>query len=119
MTEIHRSADCGNSPKNGLAEDIAVALETRGVEFLTDMLDPGVEWRHEDGVSSTATDVVNRVAAADVPQSLSIDHVVSHGKVAAVIGSTRDEQRERRFCHVLEFTSAAFKKIRRIESFAA
>lgn len=111
MTRIHRSADCGNSPKNGLAEDIAVALETRGVDYLFSILDPDVAWRHPGGVATSAEAVADQVAVGDAPDSVTIDHVVSHGKVDRGQGA-------RRFCHVLEFSTATFKKVRRIESFA-
>ncbi|MBA2668194.1 MAG: hypothetical protein H0U69_14290 [Trueperaceae bacterium] len=117
MTHIRRSADCGNSPKNGLAEDVAVALETRGVDVLTPILDPEVEWHHPNGVVTSARSVADQVAIGVAPNSVTIDHVVSHGKVAAVNGTTERGQGERRFCHVLVFTSTTFKKVRRIESF--
>lgn len=60
MTHIRRSADCGNSPKNGLAEDVAVALETRGVDVLTPILDPEVEWHHPNGVVTSARSVADQ-----------------------------------------------------------
>lgn len=117
MTNIQRSADCGNSPKNKLAEDVAVALETGDADFLTGLLDPKVEWRHPGGIVRTARGVVDGVGNGDMPNSLVIDHVVSHGKVAAINGTRKSSHNEERFCHVLEFTSATFKKIWRIESF--
>lgn len=117
MTQVHRSADCGNSPKNGIAEDIAVALETKDIELLTIVLDSGVVWHHAGGVVTTALLVVDQVATANSPSAVTIDHVISHGKVAAVNGTTKRGKHEGRFCHVLEFTSVKFHRVRRIESF--
>jgi hypothetical protein len=38
MTRVDRSADCGNSPKNKMAEEIAVALEARNIDYLSTIL---------------------------------------------------------------------------------
>lgn len=41
MARINRSTDSGNSPKNMVVEDIAVAIEMRDTGFLSTILDPG------------------------------------------------------------------------------
>lgn len=44
MVEITHSKDCGNSPKNQFAEQIAIAAELRDGEFLAGALAPEAEW---------------------------------------------------------------------------
>ena len=38
MTEIHPSPDCGNSPKNRFAQEIALALETNDRPVVIDFV---------------------------------------------------------------------------------
>lgn len=117
MTRIIRSADCGNSPKNKIVEDIAVALETRDINFLSTILDYDAVWNYVDGTATTAETILNQVSAQDKPTSLTIDRVMSHGKVGAVNGVISQGKTKRRFCHVIEFTSVKCNQVRRIESY--
>ena len=44
MTEVERSGDCGNSPKNKLLEDLSVALYTSDAEFVLDRVTDDIQW---------------------------------------------------------------------------
>ncbi|ALS99894.1 nuclear transport factor 2 family protein [Lacimicrobium alkaliphilum] len=117
MSQVSRSADCGNSPKNKMVEDIAIALETRDTDFLRSILDPEVMWNYVGGTVTTSAAILVQVGELDKPTSLTVDHVISHGKTGAVNGYTRKGKSEQRFCHVIEFTSVKCNRIRRIESY--
>lgn len=117
MTEVSRSSDCGNSPKNRMAEDIAVALATQDTDFLSQVLDPGAHWSHPGGTRTTAEAILEQVASGGAPASLAIEHAISHGKVGAVSGSVVREAGRFGFCHVIEFTSVKCSRVRRIDSY--
>ena len=116
MTNVQRSADCGNSPKNKIAEDLAVGLETG-------MLDPSIllddlVWRDAAGATRVSRDdVLEHLATRLAPVSLTIDNVTSHGKVAAVSGTAKLGDGAERFAHFIRFVSAGAKQVAEIESF--
>ena len=116
MTRVNRSTDCGNSPKNKMVEDIAIAMEMRDAKFLAGILDPEATWTNPDSRGISAEAMLQLLMKKDKPRVLTIDHIMSHGKVGAANGST-GAKGEQRFCHVIEFTSTKCNKIRRIESY--
>lgn len=118
MTQVNRSTDCGNSPKNKMAEDIAIALDTRDTDFLSAILDSEAVWHYVGGTATTVEAILDQVVAVNKPASLTVDHVMSHGKVGAVNGNVKRGKSEQRFCHVIEFTSVKCTRVRRIESYA-
>ena len=113
MTTIQRSADCGNSPKNKLVEDLAIAFETGTPE--TDVLAGDVRWNRADGhcLSGSAA-VSDGIASTTPPGNLVIERVSSHGKVGSALGRADS----RTFAHFFEFASAAAKAVVRIDSFS-
>lgn len=120
MTDITPSRDCGNSPKNQFAEQIAIALETGDIDFLSDVLDDGIAWETADGEMTGSEAVLVQMAQVDKPSQLRIDHVITHGKVGAVNGvaDSKGVGRARRFCHVLTFTNTKCQTLRRVTSFS-
>ena len=110
MTRITRSADCGNSPKNRVFEDLAVALE--GGTWETSGPSGDVAWSRADGSRVTGSEAI-AAASAGSPRDIRIDHVVSHGRIGAVSGVTDGEA----FAHMFEYTSAGMKQLARIDSF--
>lgn len=117
MTEISGSVDCGNSPKNKLVQDVAIFLETG--EGTSDGLHEDVVWsdRGQEPIKGR-TAVQREVDSAAKPTSLRVDHAISHGRVGAVNGdATLANGHTRRFCHVIEFTSAAAKAVASIHSY--
>lgn len=115
MVEIKGSNDCGNSPKNKLVEDIAIALEIGNVA--PDLLGEGVVL--DDGVHTSGRDAVcARLSTTAEPQSVRIEHVTSHGKIGAASGKTvLADGHTRRFCHMLEFTSVKAVQIAVISTY--
>lgn len=117
MTKLNRSADCGNSPKNKMVEDIGIALEVRDTEFLSSVLDSEAVWSCSSSIATTTEKILHTLSSLDKPAALTIDHVMSHGKVGAVNGFAEGRKGEQRFCHVIEFTSTKCNRVKRIESY--
>lgn len=117
MAQVNRSTDCGNSPKNKMMEDIAIALETRDTDFLSAILASEAVWNHVGGTATTAEAILDQIGVLNKPSSLIADHVMSHGKVGAVNGTVKRGKSEQRFCHVIELTSTKCNQVRRIESY--
>ncbi|AKM06623.1 hypothetical protein [Pelagerythrobacter marensis] len=110
MTQLTRSADCGNSPKNKAVEDLAIALE--GGPWCGDLLDENTVWDPPAGDRVTGARAIE-AAIADRSQAIRIDRVATHGKSGAASGSADG----RRFAHVITFTSASAKNVAAIDSF--
>lgn len=117
MTKLIGSADCGNSPKNKMVEEIGIALEKRDTEFLASILDPEVVWGYSSSIRTTAENILDTLNTLDKPAALNIDHVMSHGKVGAVNGHAERSEGKQRFCHIIEFTSTKCNRVKRIESY--
>ncbi|MEK3904342.1 hypothetical protein [Paenibacillus sp. FSL R7-0179] len=85
--EIQLSGMCGNSPKNKLAEDLAVALITGDTKTLTHLLsgDASVELVGSERYPLSA--VLQGEASVPELTLLTIEHAISHGKIAAVSGN--------------------------------
>jgi hypothetical protein len=119
VTEIVRSPDCGNSPKNLFAQETAVALATGDLEFILDHIDDDVDWRiagRERLRGKTA--LANRLRDVPEPAALTVHHVMTHGKVGSVNGTMIfPGGRTREFCDVYEFTNARGNAIRTITSY--
>lgn len=116
MTEITGSPDCGNSPKNRLVQNLAVALETGqppGCSLADD-----VNWHRPVGILSGREPVMEALSGVTMPRAVTIHHAIAHGKVGAANGVTRlADGSERRFCHVFRFTSAAARAVDEITSY--
>ncbi|WBU64066.1 hypothetical protein [Paracoccus aerodenitrificans] len=114
---IEGSGDCGNSPKNRLAQDIAIGLENGDLD--AELLADDVIWRTASGaVIKGAAAVVAAVRKADRPSDITVDHAISHGKVGAANGITGlSGGKMRGFAHMIGFTSTSAKKIEAISSY--
>lgn len=117
MTNVNRSTACGNSPKNKMVEDIAVALETDDARFISAILDSGGVWNDADSGEVVWEDILSELRGQNKQDVVTIDHVMSHGKLGAANGHAKRGKTGQRFCHVIEFTSAKCNKIRRVESY--
>ncbi|ABI76226.1 hypothetical protein HNE_0023 [Hyphomonas neptunium ATCC 15444] len=117
MTRIVRSPDCGNSPKNLLAQEIAVALECGETP---DALSDACAWQTRGGALLAGKAAIAEALSDQArPAALTIHHALSHGKVGAASGETTlEDGRVRRFCHVVEFSTAAGRRVKAISSFA-
>lgn len=117
MTQINRSADCGNSPKNTTTECIGVALETLDMKQLQGLLAETVSWRLPELTLTGVDAIANYLSGQSAPITLDIDRVVSHGKVGAVNGVSVSGNTQGRFCHLIEYSSVKCERVVRIESY--
>lgn len=85
--EIQLSGMCGNSPKNKLAEDLSVALLTGDTKTLNHLLTDDSVVELVGGERYPLSSILE--GAASIPEllKLTIEHAISHGKVAAVSGN--------------------------------
>ncbi len=112
---VKKSSDCGNSPKNDLVQNIAIALFEGDVAFLNDVVSEDFEWQ----VSSAKT--LTKIGASPLEvrkmTSIEIDLAISHGKSGTVSGVLKSNTSEKRFSIIIEFTSASGKKVRRATNY--
>lgn len=112
------STDCGNSPKNTLLQDLAIAFAKHDAEFLLGRVTDDIRWETVGGRV-----VEGREAFAQALQTLGsvtelmIDHVMSHGRVGAVNGLATHRDGAREFCDVYEFANAKAERVRSIRSY--
>lgn len=120
MTKIERSKDCGNSPKNQLVEDLAVALALGDRHAVAHLLTTDAFWRIVGGKAFRGREAVLQALEhrdGDSIEKLIILHVVSHGKSGAVDGTIQYRDAERGFCHVFEFGNAKGTSVSAIISY--
>ncbi len=112
------SADCGNSPKNTLLQDIAIAFAKRDAEFLLGRVTDDIRWEVVGGRVVEGREAFARAlqTLGSVTQ-LTIDHVMSHGRVGAVNGVAAHRDGAREFCDVYEFANAKAERIKSIRSY--
>ncbi|SDD93897.1 hypothetical protein SAMN05421538_10371 [Paracoccus isoporae] len=116
-TKVEGSGDCGNSPKNRLAQEIAVGLETGGLS--RDLLAEDVVWQRADGREIAGAEaVLAALSEVQAPRRVVVDHAISHGKVGAANGiSTGRDGKARGFAHVIGWSSTSAKKVAVVRSY--
>lgn len=116
MPEVIRSPDCGNSPKNALAEDIALALMGVG-ELPETLLAPDAVWDRASGALSGRDTIAAAVAAITPPDRIRVEQVATHGRAGSVSGRITRGGETRLYCHVIRFTSPAARQVAQLVSF--
>lgn len=119
MTKAQRSADCANSPKNAVAEDIAIHLLTRESAALSKRLsdDATFEVFGKTRLQGHG-DILKLIENGLVPTltALHIDHALTHGKIGAVNGSFRTEDgSDRGFCVMLTFANTKAERVQQVK----
>ncbi len=115
MTEVRRSPDCGHSPGNARAEQIALALMGVGT------LDQAVLAEAASGTGRKARSPAGlRLRPPRPPRAadlIRVEQVVTHGRAGSVSGRVTRDGTTRLFCHVIRFTSASAKQVAQLVSF--
>lgn len=121
MTDVTRSSDCGNSPKNILAESLAIALATGDIGGVFAATGENVQWRivgNEPIAGAEKVAEALRAGAGRKPKRVVIGHVMTHGRSGAVNGTVEFAGGKlREFCDVFEFSSAKGTHVSRITSY--
>lgn len=120
MTKVVHSKDCGNSPKNQLAENLAVALIEGDQRTVSQLVTDDIIWSIIGGESILGRGAVLRALPMvnDTPDGmLTVLHVVTHGKSGAVNGTFQHPAGSMSFCEVFEFSNAKGTSVSRITSY--
>jgi hypothetical protein len=124
MTKIVCRDDCDNAPRKGLLRDFNAAFANNDVEAILDYLAADIEWRVIGNRTFQGKEAVEgglREMAGDEPAvELRIDHILTHGKEAALDGVlTFESGRQIAFCDVYVFSGhARSARIREMISYA-
>jgi len=101
---------CGNSPRMALIRDFNVALATGDLDDALAMLADEVTW-HRVGVSSLEGKAVVSAWLADslatLPTAMTIETILSHGKLASASGTVVREGESWAMAEVYHFRSTA------------
>lgn len=117
MTRVARSPDCGNSPTNAKAEEIALALMGVG-DLRVDLLAEGASWERFGAAVTGRAAIAAALGDQPAHDWIEVSEVVTHGKAGSVSGRMqRAGEPPRIFCHVIRFTSAKAAQIAQIVSF--
>lgn len=118
MTRVERSNDCGNSPKNKFAQEVAVAIEGCDAASLASALAEGATWCNASGETLGRAAFLESVSNATKPTRIVIDRVLSHGRSGAVDGMAHmGPEHVRRFCHIIHFANAKGDRVAHISSY--
>ena len=118
MSRVNRSNDCGNSPKNMFAQEIAIAIEKGDAAFLGEALVEDATCSLADGAEVSRDEFLNGLKSGRTkPTTISVDRVVTHGKAGAVDGVSKMDRTVRRFCHVIHFANAKGDRVNCISSY--
>jgi hypothetical protein len=121
MTEVYRSEDCGNSPKNLFVQEMSIALALRDLDPILEGTADDIRW-----VVVGSSLVEGKVAFAEKlgvdrsaqTEAVIIHHVITHGKAGAVNGTIRGKDESvRHFCDFYEFTNAKGNRAQVITSY--
>lgn len=113
---VKRCADCGNSPKNGFVEDVAVALLGADQDAASGKLARDAVLEIVGATLVAGRDeIVRGLSPAD---SLEVASVVSHGRAGAVSGILTRKGATARFSMVMRFTTAKADAVSLIEIYS-
>lgn len=108
---VKKSKECGNSPKNELAQDIVIALFKGDRDFLGKVVGNGFEW--QISTSKVITNVGSTPPEVNGATAIEVDLSITHGKSGSVSGVLKTKDSKKQFSVILEFTSASAKKVQR------
>ncbi|MDJ0755298.1 MAG: nuclear transport factor 2 family protein [Ardenticatenaceae bacterium] len=118
MAKIIRSKDCGNSPKNQLVEDLAVALLSGDLQTASALTTEDVQWHTADGNALHGREAL--LEEVDKTRSflqLTVLHAVTHGRSGAVNGEIQTKRSAEGFCFVFEFANIKGTSVRQITAY--
>jgi hypothetical protein len=119
MTEIRRSKDCGNSPKNQLLQNLVLAFARADVSQISELVTSDVRWLPVGRNPVSGAEAIAKAITHYGPATrITIDHVISHGKAGAVNGVIEFGRERRAFCYVFEFGSAKGSNVCGITSYS-
>lgn len=117
MTDIRRSRECGNAPKNSFVQEAAITAEVGRLD--PDHLDDDGIWKRSLGETLIGKSAaLNRRGQTPTPSAVTIERAISHSRIDAAHDKATDlKGLGRRFCHVAEFRTARADRIALIKSY--
>ena len=117
--KVIRSSDCGNSPKQKLLEDMSVALAGADAGLIDSLTVPELVWLHVGGNPVEGQDaVLSAIRQSGPATEVSIERVVSHGRVGAVNGIITRGGKRTAFCHMFEFNNTKCTHVKSISTYS-
>lgn len=122
MAEINCAEDCGNSPKKAFLKEFHTAIAKRDREFILENISDGIRWNIVgDQLRQGKSDYAQKLEQmlSEEIAVLTIDHIITHGRDAAVSGTKQLANGETiAFCDVYVFSGFGKKaKVKEIDSF--
>lgn len=124
MTKIICLENCENSPRKGMLRDLNTAFARNDANEVLAQLADDVQWRMVGDRTFQGKEAVEealRSMAGDQPATeLRIDHILTHGREAALDGVlTFESGRQIAFCDIYVFSSTSKSaRIREMNSYA-
>ena len=119
MITINTCGGCGNSPKARTLQDFVTAIVVADSDLLSRLVSDDVLWTAVGAKPVRGASAVCRALVRHGPaSSLTINHIVVHGRSGAVDGTSEYRRKRRAFYIVVDFTSAKGQRIRGITSFS-
>ena len=122
MTKITVNADCGKAPKKQIFLDLNIAYARAEIDAVLENLSQDIVWRilgeFEMRGLAEARSALQYMQDVDT-RELVVESIITQGAEGAINGLiTTAAGRSYNFCDVVQFTSAAGKKIKSIRSYA-
>lgn len=114
--KVKRCADCANSPKNGFAEDVAIAVLGADRSGLNSRLAQDAVLDIVGAARIAGRDEI--IAGLSPAHSVEVDTVVTHGRAGAVSGTIGRAAKQARFSMVLRFATAKADAVRLVELYS-
>ncbi len=119
MTTINIRGNCGNSPKARTLQDLVTAIALADPDLIARIVSNDVVWNPVGAKSVSGASAVCRALVRHGPaSSLTIHHLLTHGRGGAVDGVSEYRGKRRAFYIVVDFTSAKGQKVAGITSFS-
>lgn len=116
-TKITTSGQCKNSPKNQALESIALALLTADGSEVSNWLCGDTHWYLETGELLIGEKILPHLNGHNVPETIEVTHVITHGKSGAVNTLLVSKAGKFRRCDLIEFSTVKMNKIAKIMTY--
>ena len=119
-TKVKRSKDCGNSPKQTLLQDFAIAMARADLKQLSQLTLQNTSWIQSGRKPISNQEVLLNVVEREGPvEEIEVFDVVSHGKKGAVRGCYLRSGKRRIFCHFVDFSNTKCTHIQTLHTVTA
>ena len=119
--KIHVPSDCGNAPRKDFLSQFNIAFARGEVDFILDHVSDDIVWKmlgSREIKGKAAFEKAIREMASYRTVSLTIQHLITHGKEAAASGVMEMEgEKHYAFCDVYVFTGTSKNMVNQMTSY--